>query len=315
MFKVIFALLLISLVAADQSIVFKRFVEFTHKYDKVYSSMEEFQAKFEVFKQNLIEVLANDDFSGNHTMGITKFSDLTKAEFRSQYLTLKVEPNSWCQPANKFMAALEEPVNDLDWRTKGGVSPVKDQGQCGSCWAFSTIAFLESQSLIRNQKAVTYSEQQLVDCDHLGDQGCNGGLMQTAFKYIQGAGIESDGSYPYRARGQTCAYKKTSVIATVSDIHCYEGVSNAQLQSYLASVGPLSIAVDADAFQMYDSGVLDCTGSQLDHGVLLVGFTADTWIIKNSWGKNWGEQGFVRVKNTKGHNCAVGAYVATATLK
>jgi C1A family cysteine protease len=300
------------MITADNSIVFKRFIEFTHKFNKVYSSMEEFTRKFEIFKNNLIEVLAADEFSGEHTKGITKFSDLTKEEFHAQYLTLKVTPNSWCHPASKFLAAT--PVNDIDWRTKGGVSPVKDQGQCGSCWAFSTIAFLESQSLIKNQKAVTYSEQQLVDCDHNGDQGCNGGLMQTAFQYIQTAGIEADSAYPYRARDQTCAYKKASVIATVTDVHCYENVSNAQMQTYLTTIGPLSIAVDADAFQMYDSGVLDCTGSQLDHGVLLVGFTADTWIIKNSWGKNWGEAGFVRVKNTKGHNCAVGAYIATATL-
>jgi len=276
--------------------------------------MEEFNSKFEVFKANLMEVLAADEFSGSHTMGITKFSDLTKAEFRAQYLTLRT-PNSWCQSGDKFLAASEELADSLDWRTKGGVSPVKDQGQCGSCWAFSTIAYLESQSLIKNQKAVTYSEQQLVDCDDLGDQGCNGGLMQTAMEYIQANGIESDKDYPYKARDQTCKYDKTKSIATVSAINCYENVSNAQIQSYLTSVGPLSIAVDADAFQMYDSGVLDCTGSQLDHGVLLVGYTADTWIIKNSWGKNWGEAGFVRTQNTKGHNCAVGAYVVTATLK
>ena len=313
MFKVIFALLCITLVTADESLVFKRFINFTHKFNKVYSSIEEFQTKFNVFKANLLEVLAADDFTGAHTMGITKFSDLTKAEFRAQYLTLKTTPNGWCQSASKFMTA-EVTADSLDWRTKGGVSPVKDQGQCGSCWAFSTIAFLESQSLIKNKVAATFSEQQLVDCDTDQDQGCNGGLMQTAMNYIVSQGIESDKSYPYTAEDQSCSYNKEKVAAHASDVNCYEGVSNAQLQTYLTNVGPLSIAVDADTFQMYDSGVLNCTGSQLDHGVLLVGYTADTWIIKNSWGKNWGEAGFVRTRNTVGHNCAVGAYVVTATL-
>jgi len=278
--------------------------------------MEEFQQKFEVFKANLLEIAAADDFSGLHTKRITKFSDLTKEEFRKQFLTLKVESPGWCQQGKKFLHEEVSSVTDFDWRTQGGVSPVKDQGQCGSCWAFSTVAFLESQSLIKNKKAVTYSEQQLVDCDHNGDEGCNGGLMHTALQYIQGAGIESDTKYPYAARTEWfCWYNKSDVIATVSDINCYENISNAQLQNYVTSVGPISIAVDASDFQSYDSGILDCPYSQLNHGVLLVGFTANTWIIKNSWGKNWGESGFVRVQNTKGHNCGVGEYAVTATLK
>jgi C1A family cysteine protease len=315
MFKqAIIALLCITMITADESILFKRFVEFTHKFNKVYSSMEEFTRKFEVFKTNLLEVLAADSFSGSHTKGITKFSDLTKAEFKAQYLTLKTKsPNSWCQSSSKFLAAATADA-EVDWRTKGGVSPVKDQGQCGSCWAFSTIAFLESQSLIKNKKAVTFSEQQLVDCDHNGDQGCNGGLMQTALQYIQASGIESDTHYPYTAQDDSCAYSKSDVVATVSNINCYEDVSVQQLQTYLTTVGPLAIAVDANDFQSYDSGILECTETQLDHGVLLVGYTANSWIIKNSWGKNWGEAGFVRVSNVEGQNCAVGAYVATATL-
>ena len=314
MFKVIFALLAITLVTADQSIVFKKFIKFTHKYGKVYSSMEEFTSKFETFKTNLLEVLAADEFSGEHTVGITKFMDLSKSEFKSQYLTLQT-PNGWCRNGATFLSADEAAPASVDWRTQGGVSPVKDQGQCGSCWAFSTIAFLESQSLIKNKAYVTYSEQQLVDCDHLGDQGCNGGLMQTAMQYIQQNGIESDSRYPYKARDQTCAFNKGNVIATVSDVHCYENITNAQLQTYVSTVGPLSIAVDASSFQMYDSGVLNCRGASLNHGVLLVGYTADTWIVKNSWGKNWGEAGFVRTKNTVGSNCAIGTYTVTATLK
>lgn len=275
--------------------------------------MEEFNTKFGVFKNNLIEVLANDDFSGEHTMGITKFSDLTKEQFAKQYLTLRT-PNQWCQSGNKFLSTKVDAPASVDWRTKGGVSPVKDQGQCGSCWAFSTVAFLESQSLIKNQKAVTYSEQQLVDCDNMGDQGCNGGLMQTAMEYIQSSGLESDKDYAYTASDDTCKFNKAKSIATVSQVKCYESINNATLQGYVATVGPVSIAVDASSFQSYSSGVLDCFGSGLNHGVLLVGYTADTWIVKNSWGKNWGEQGFVRTKNTAGSNCGIGTYAVTAAL-
>lgn len=275
--------------------------------------MEEFTSRFEIFKANLIDVLANDDFQGEHTMGITKFSDLSKEEFSKQYLTLRT-PNGWCQPM-KFLNNLESAPSSFDWRSKGGVSPVKDQGQCGSCWAFSTVGFLEAQSLIKNKKAVTYSEQQLVDCDNMGDQGCNGGLMQTALEYVQSNGIESDSKYPYTARDSTCKYNKSSAIATVSNIKCYENVNNKTLQGYVASVGPVSIAVDASTFQFYSGGVLNCRGSSLNHGVLLVGYTADSWIIKNSWGKNWGEQGFIRVKNVSGSNCGVGTYAVVADLQ
>ena len=155
------------------------------------------------------------------TVGITKFMDLSKAEFKSQYLTLQT-PNGWCRNGASFLSADEAAPASVDWRTQGGVSPVKDQGQCGSCWAFSTIAYLESQSLIKNQKAVTYSEQQLVDCDTDSDQGCNGGLMQTAMNYIVSQGIESDSTYPYQAEDQSCQYNKSKVIASASGVNCYE---------------------------------------------------------------------------------------------
>ncbi len=308
----IFACLI--LFASCDSIVFKRFLEFTHKYNKVYSSMEEFNQKFEVFKNNLIEILAEDDFEGPHILGITQFSDLTKQEFAKQYLTLKTPVTSWCHSGEKFLAP-KSTLTSLDWRTKGGVSPVKNQGQCGSCWAFSAVGFLESQSLIVDMKARTYSEQQLVDCDHLGDQGCNGGLMQTAMEYIQQKGIESDTDYPYRARKQTCQYSQAKTKATVDNIKCYEKISNAQMQQMLATVGPLAIAVDASTFQFYRGGILQCKGTALNHGVLLIGFTQDTWIIKNSWGTGWGEDGFVRTNNKVGYNCGTGTYVVTAILK
>jgi len=259
-----------------------------------------------------MEVLANDEFSGEHTMGITKFSDLTKEEFKAQYLTLKT-PNGLCLPSTKFLKSVETIPSELDWRTKGGVSPIKNQLQCGSTWAFSAVAYLESQSLIKNKKAVTYSEQQIVDCDQ-ADYGCSGGLMQTALQYIQVNGIESDVLYPYKGYAQTCQYDKTKVIASASDIHCYENLSNSQIQSYLNTVGPLSVAVDATTFSFYTSGILDCKGKALNHAILVVGYTSDIWILKEAWGKDFGEEGFLRVQNKPDHNCAIGEYIVTASL-
>jgi C1A family cysteine protease len=308
MFKVLFALLCITLVAADEKVIFQKFMKFTREYQKVYGSVEEFNSRYQIFKQNLMDLLT-EDYDGTH--GVTKFSDMTAEEFEKTMLTLQT-PNGWCKPGLELTSAKAD--TSLDWRTKGGVSPVKDQGNCGSCWAFSAVAYLESQALIKKQSNATFSEQQLVDCDHLGDQGCNGGLMQTALQYFQQNGVESDKAYPYTARGGQCKYNKGSVVANVSNIKCYEGVNNATVQGYLTTAGPLSIAVDATSFQTYRGGVLNCRFSRLNHGVLLVGYTQDTWIIKNSWGKNWGEQGFVRVSNVAGSNCGVGAYVVTADL-
>lgn len=142
--------------------------------------------------------------------------------------------------------------------------------------------------------------------------------MQAAFEYVQSKVIENDSKYPYRAYGQTCKYNKSSVVTKVNNVNCYEDNSVATVKKYLNSVGPLAISVDATDFQMYDSGILKCRGQQLDHGVLLVGYGTengqDYWIVKNSWGKNWGESGFVRVSQTAGKNCAIGVYVATAEL-
>jgi len=308
------------MILADDSLIYKKFAEFTKRFNKTYHSIEEYQMRYKIFAQNLLEVIEADSFLGkHHSKSITKFSDMTKEEFKAKYLTLKADSNGWCDQVKKAPKTHKAIPDELDYRTTGKVSPIKDQGQCGSCWAFSTVAFMESQNLINGKKQATYAEQQLVDCDTAStNQGCNGGLMHTALQYFQSKGAEDDTNYPYTASDDTCAYNKKFVIAHVSDVKCYENVDDDTIKQYLNDVGPLSIAVAADDFQSYDSGVLDCSYTQLDHGVLLVGYGsengADYWIIKNSWGANWGEEGFVRVSQTAGQNCGVGDYIATATV-
>ena len=312
MFKVILlALLCVSMTKCDD-FAFRKFQEFMHKYEKVYSSPEELSLRFNNFRNNLLEIVAEDDFSSSHVKGINKFSDMSFAEFKQTYLNLKKPAtNQYCY--SSLTKNLNAPT-EVDWRTQGKVSPVKNQASCGSCWAFSIVGYLESQALIQG-KTNTYSEQQLVDCNST-TYGCNGGWPQLAMQYLEQAGIESDKSYPYTGRDGTCVYDKSKVVSSVANTKCYENITDAEIQGHVANVGPLSIVLDANDFFSYSSGILQCTeGTEMNHAVLLVGYTQNSWIVKNSWGKNWGENGFVRISNQAGKNCGVGTYIVTADLK
>jgi cathepsin L len=316
LFKSLLACAFMGMLAASDISVNKQFVDFMKKYGKSYKTEAEFEYRFNIFKQSL-EILDARRKVGNKTHGITKFSDMTPEEFK-QTLTLKT-PNQWCQPTSLSFLEDTKVADSLDWRAKGKVSPIKDQGQCGSCWAFSTTGFMESQLLMSNQDLVTFSEQQLVDCDtQYGDNGCNGGLQQNAFNYITDKGIMSDAHYRYSAYRSYCEYKSSEAKHTVKNIKCHENAKVADIKKYLNQVGPMAIALDATDFQYYDSGILECYNDQLDHAVLLVGYGSengeDYWIVKNSWGQNWGESGFVRVSQKSGSNCAIGVYLVSAEV-
>lgn len=187
-------------------------------------------------------------------------------------------------------------ASDIDWRQKGAVSPIKDQGQCGSCWAFSTTGNLESTNFLFGSKSMTlYSEQQLVDCSaSYGNQGCNGGWMDNAFNYVQAKGIVTEAQYPYVAVTQKCKMDGgVFKIKTHTDITA--GDCNGMLNALM--IEPISIAVDAANWSYYAGGIFKNCGKNLDHGVLLVGYNQEGgyYIVKNSWGASWGEQGFIRL--------------------
>jgi len=312
------ALIVLGLVCAAMAIPANQnlaaFDDFKTTFAKTYKSAAEEQMRFQIFTQNMDFINQhNAEFeAGQQTfsVGVNQFADLSKAEYKAMYL----------RPYNstrvKDVVVLPE-VNagSVDWRTKGAVTPVKDQGQCGSCWAFSTTGSVEGAHQIKSGSLVSVSEQQLVDCSGAeGNQGCNGGLMDYAFEYIiKNKGLTTEASYPYTARDGTC--KSSTPAVTISS---YKDVTHNSEAQLLAAVTqqPVSVAIEADqsGFQFYKSGIFSgpC-GTQLDHGVLAVGYgtqgTTDYWIVKNSWGTSWGAQGYIMMARGKGKEglCGIAA--------
>ncbi|XP_056380569.1 procathepsin L isoform X4 [Hyla sarda] len=292
-------------------------------YSKSYNTKEAGWRRM-VWEKNLktIEMHNMEYVMGKHTykLGMNHFGDMTTEEFRQVMNGYKHKPDR--KRGSTFMAPNNfEPPRSVDWRKEGYVTPVKDQGQCGSCWAFSSTGALEGQHFRQTGKLVSLSEQNLVDCSRPeGNEGCNGGLMDQAFQYVlDNKGIDSEESYPYIAKDdQECAYNSNNTAANDTGFMDVTSGSEKELMKAIASVGPVSVAIDAghQSFQFYQSGIYyepDCSSTELDHGVLAVGYGYQGedvdgkkyWIIKNSWSEKWGDGGYVLIAKDRGNHCGV----------
>ena len=279
-----------------------QFSAFREKFHKIYSDSTEAQYRLQVFKDNLEFIQQRNSEQHSYVLGVTPFTDLTLEEFRTRFvlnskIVSKRKEMNLQQTYSTSLSSSTLP-QDIDWRSAGAVSSVKDQASCGSCWAFAAVGSIEGAYYQKTGKLVDLSPQYLVDCDY-SDTGCSGGLMTTAFEYIMINGVPLESKYPYRGKEQSCK----SVSMETSILGYYEvPIGNSYELQKAVNVRPVAVAIEAGTseFQNYKSGVFveDC-GHSLDHGVLLVGYSLSAstpyYIIKNSWGSDWGENGYIRL--------------------
>ncbi|XP_060667531.1 cysteine protease XCP1 [Ziziphus jujuba] len=284
------------------------FESWMSKHGKTYRSIEEKLHRFEIFKDNLMHIDETNKKISSYWLGLNEFADLSHEEFKSKYLGLKPEfPRRGPSEEFSYRDVVDLPKS-VDWRKKGAVTPVKNQGSCGSCWAFSTVVAVEGINQIVTGNLTSLSEQELIDCDTSFNNGCNGGLMDYAFQFIvSNGGLHREEDYPYLMEKGTCEEKKEeSNVVTISG---YQDVPENQEESLLKALAhqPLSVGIEASGrdFQFYSGGVFNghC-GTELDHGVAAVGYGSskglDYIIVKNSWGPKWGEKGYIRMKRNTG---------------
>jgi len=302
-------------IASSEFEVKQQFAEYKQKFNKSYSD-EEHEFRFANFKSALDRIAASQAREkGTATYGLTKFSDLSPAEFRSKYLMPSFN-KAQLPTANVSSIPLQSALpTTWDWNTKGAITPVKNQGQCGSCWAFSATETIESYWILAGHTTAILSPQQIVDCDS-NDYGCNGGWPYNAYQYvISQGGLDTEASYPYTAVDGTCAFQASSVGAKIT---AWSYITQSQdenvIQNWIYSKGPASICVDASSWSEYTGGVISSCTTNIDHCVQLTGFSTqggvEAWNVRNSWGADWGVSGYIYLE--RGQNTCAMAEVVTA---
>jgi len=313
--KTLIFCLLVAIVLCEQT-THDQFINFMLKYGKKYQSDEEFLSRFQIFQNNL-KIIAEKNAKYNPITyyAVNKFSDLSKEEFKAQFLMRNLPPY---EPKGEVITEVNitDPPTTWDWRTKGATTAVKDQKQCGSCWAFSATENIESVNQIASKGLPTLGPQQIVDCDKQ-DYGCSGGWPYVAFGYVTTAGgQDTEASYPYTARDGSCKFKTNTIGAKING---YKSVAKVEktIQAALTTTAPFSVCVDAEEWSSYSGGVVTPSqcGRSVDHCVQLVGYdttkTPNYWIVRNSWGTDWGMQGFIYLQMFH-DTCLIADYVTSA---
>lgn len=299
-----------------------------NKFGKMYQSMEEEVERMEIWLENMMHIEQhNFQYALGHksfSLGMNHYGDMRSAEFGKIFNGFLGLEHKGMHTGEEYSDHLLDAETDLektvDWRTEGAVSDVKDQGQCGSCWAFSSTGALEGQMKVKFGTLPDLSEQNLVDCSKPeGNQGCNGGLMDAAFQYVKDQdGIDDEDSYPYEAVDyEACRYTKSHRAADDKGFKMIPQGNEHALKHALAKVGPVSVAIDASnpSFQFYKDGVYyepNCSPENLDHGVLAVGFGKEKgdkyYLVKNSWSDQWGDGGYIKMARDKENHCGIASY-------
>nr|CAD7392043.1 unnamed protein product [Timema cristinae] len=333
MLKMKIFLILATLLVTAQAVSFfdlvmEEWTTYKLEHEKQYESATEEKFRLKIFMENRKKIAKHnarfEKGEVTYKVGMNKYGDMLHHEFvntlngfnrslpgNSVFTTEPLRGASFISPANVKLP------NSVDWREKGAVTPVKNQGHCGSCWSFSATGSLEGQHFRKTGFLVSLSEQNLIDCStKYGNNGCNGGMMDFAFAYIRdNKGLDKEKLYPYRAHDEKCRYNPQNSGATDVGFTDIESGSEDQLMEAVATIGPVSIAIDAsqESFQFYKTGVYYepmCSNETLDHGVLVVGYGTDEdnqdyWIVKNSWGLTWGDAGYIKMARNRDNNCGV----------
>jgi len=301
-------LALFVVVASSTSSTEDQFKEWMKEYGKSYHTVLEYYRKLAIFEENLKRYAALNEQSTTVLHGPTQFSDLTHEEWSKKYLIKDfTSPLRRGETVQFWSGAGADPMpnaypTNYTWVSKGATTPIYNQEQCGSCWAFSTTESIESMNFLHGNPLTSLSMQQIVDCDK-NDDGCNGGDPPTAYQYVMSAGgLETYADYPYTARNGKCVFDKSKISQSISSWHYVTKTRNEkEMQNFTYTTGPPSVCVDASTWDSYRGGVYtrkDC-GTQLDHCVQIVGWTVvkdvDAWIVRNSWGKSWGNDGYLYV--------------------